>query len=196
MAASSDDNEMNEYTRSTVVETRGMTIERLLNEFELCDVAGRLAIIEHSISKLQCTVCPVCTQIFRDDEYRVIPCLCRMHTFCMQSWLKKTKHSKESRVCPGCNTTIEDDGQLWHIADLREMSEAYRYGDDVNDEYREKLKLKNPTVDSDDESDTDEDSPKAFYPRAKVPPQSPRRRTKGKLNKMRRALTDSDLTLK
>lgn len=179
--------------KPTAGETRGMTIERLLMEFELCDVAGRLSIIEHAISKVTCGTCSICKLSFFNEEYKVIPCLCRLHTNCLKRWIKETKH-KHPRACPTCGTIIEDnDNELWRIADLRDDSALYRYGADTDDDLLKKKRRANPTVDSDDMSTTDDDSPKDFYPRAKVPPQSPRRRTRGKIAKMKRTLTDGDI---
>jgi hypothetical protein len=77
--------------RHNLEETRNMTIDRLLKDYELCDVAGRLSIIEHAISQIRCRICPECSLRFVDDDYRVIPCLCRMHTKCHEQWQSTTK---------------------------------------------------------------------------------------------------------
>jgi hypothetical protein len=166
--------------RYNLVETRNMTIDRLLKEYELCDVAGRLSIIEHAISQLRCRICPVCTLRFFDENYRVIPCLCRMHTDCYEEWKEETRRP---RKCPRCTTVIVDEDDLWDLTKLRQ-NQTYLYGSNISDE-----------VNSEERSDDSgsEYSPRNLFPKVKVPPQSPRRRSKAKVGKLRRSLTDGDL---
>ncbi len=165
--------------RPNITETRNMTIDRVLKDYELCDVAGRLSIIEHAISQIRCRRCPYCTSAFFDDDYKVIPCLCRMHTECHTKWYKECKRPRQ---CPKCDTEIIDEDDLWDMTKLR-LKSAYHYGSDSNDD-----------LESDDcNNNTDEESPRDFVPRAKVPPQSPRRKTKARLVNMRRKLSAVDL---
>lgn len=207
-AAAHSDNDDGEMMYSSfscsvpsIAETRAMTIDRLLRDFDLCDIAGRLSIIEHAISKLQCTKCALCQAAFTNDDYKVIPCLCRLHVTCLKKWLQSTKDTRP-RICPYCATHIEDEGELWNIAKMRDYSYMYHFGneqDDGGDDGSNSsiagghgafaTAKKNL---SSDES-TDDDSPKAFYPRAKVPHQSPRRKTKARLKRMKRALTEENL---
>lgn len=186
-----------------IMETRAMTIDRLLLDFDLCDIAGRLSIIEHAISKLQCTKCALCQAVFHNDDYKVIPCLCRLHALCLKKWLESTKDTRP-RICPYCATSIEDEGELWNIAKMRDYSYMYHFGneddtastnkhssDATNNENGKKIVVRVPS--SGEEDSTDDDSPKAFYPRAKVPYQSPRRKTKARLKRLKRALTEENL---
>ena len=178
------------------VECRTLTINKLLEQFEMCDVAGRLSTIEHEISLLKCKLCPMCGLAFLDEYYRVIPCLCRMHIGCLKRWVSETKNQRP-RICPNvtCSTQIEDENDLWDIMHLREENICYKYGNDTNNNLVTVRQTSNTAYDSDDaENDVpNEDSPKRFMPRAKVPPQSPRRTTKGRMNHLRRNLTDGDI---
>jgi hypothetical protein len=165
--------------RHNLAETRNMTIDRLLKDYELCDVAGRLSIMEHAISQMRCRICPVCTLHFFDDDYRVIPCLCRMHTDCYTEWQNETKRP---RICPRCETVIVDEDDLWDMTKLRQNND-YLYGHNVDELNHEER--------SDDSGG--EYSPRDLFPKVKVPHQSPRRKSKAKLGRLRRSLTDGDL---
>ncbi len=166
--------------RHNLKETRNMTIDRVLKDYELCDVAGRLSIIEHAISQTRCRICPECALRFLDEDYRVIPCLCRMHTECYTKWQKETKRP---RKCPRCKSTILDEEDLWDMTKLRQNAQ-YLYGSDTEDDL-------DPGERSEDSGR--ECSPRDLFTKAKVPPQSPRRKSKAKLGKLRRNLTDGNL---
>lgn len=166
-------------TRPNIQETRNMTIDRILKDYELCDVAGRLSIIEHAISQLRCRRCPTCNDVFYDDDYKVIPCLCRMHTQCYNNW----KMLPRPRKCPKCDVNIIDEDDLWDMRKLRQNI-SYLYGSDSDDEVKSN---------KDTESGTDEDSPRNFVPRMPVPPQSPRRKIKARIGNMRLSLSSQQL---
>ena len=175
------DNNVPLDTRPNVIETRNMTIDRVLKDYELCDVAGRLSIIEHAISQLRCRRCPACTEFFYDDDYKVIPCLCRMHSYCYTKW----RQGPRPRKCPKCDIEIVDEEDLWDMRKLRQRM-SYLYGSDSDE-----------NLDSDDDNDnTDEESPREFVPRMQVPPQSPRRKIKARIGSMRKSLSTEALDIK